>query len=425
MKPLKVLLCFIVLLFLFIETGGVLADDHLITNGKAVILMDAKSGRVLYENNSHEKLPPASLTKIMTGFLISENGNLDRKVTISEHAAGTPECTVYLEPGEVLTRMDLLYAAMLPSANDACVALAESIAGSEEDFINMMNRRADTLGLHNTHFVNPHGLHHENHYSTAYDLALLTKAALANPIFAEVVGAQRKVIPWNSRPDEDRILLNQNRLLHRYDDAIGVKTGYTRQAGNCVVGAAQRGDMLLIAVSMNSSTVYEDLETLFDYGFNNYHMAHLADTRDVSWDIMIEDGESATVTAIPAADLQVAVTDEEVPYLAYSLATKPKVSAPIMNGDLLGTCVIYLKGEPIGLIDVIAKNNVGIKSMEPPALAKTLSLITTSKWLIFISVFALLVLVFRKSTLLQNGLKRLILLLLRKRIPSQYRRPRY
>lgn len=424
MKSLRVLFCFIALLFLFFEPGYVSANDELVTKGKAVILMDAKSGRILYENNSQEKLPPASLTKIMTGFLISENGNLDRKVTISEHAANTPECTVYLEPGEVLTRMELLYAAMLPSANDACVALAESIAGSENSFVEMMNRRANALGLHNTHFVNPHGLHAENHYTTAYDLALLTKRALANPVFAEVVSTQREVIPWDSRPDEDRILLNQNRLLYRYDDAVGVKTGYTRQAGNCVVGAAQKGDMLLIAVSMNSSTVYEDLEILFDYGFNNYHMARLGETCDVSWDIMIENGESSSVTAVPVADLQVAVTEEEVPYLAYSLSVKPKVSAPIKNGDILGTCVIFLKGEQIGSIDAIAENNIGIKRVESSALSK-LSLMATSKWLICLGVFVLLILIFRRSTPLQNSLKRLILWLLRKRIPSQYRRPHY
>ena len=168
MKLLRTSVCLIVLLCIFFDTSYVLAgNNELALNGQAVILMDAKSGRVLYEFNSQEQLPPASLTKIMTGLLVAENGNLDKEVTISEHAANTPECTVYLEPGEILTRLELFYAAMLPSANDACVALAESIAGSETFFLEMMNQHAEELGLRNTHFVNHHGLHQEDHYASA------------------------------------------------------------------------------------------------------------------------------------------------------------------------------------------------------------------------------------------------------------------
>jgi D-alanyl-D-alanine carboxypeptidase (penicillin-binding protein 5/6) len=421
MKSLKIWLLFMAFWFLFCTPSCLLANDELVTNGKSVILMDAKSGRILYENNSTERVPPASLTKIMTGLLICENGNLNKKVIISEYAAATPESTAYLEAGEVLTRLELLYAAMLVSANDACVALAESMVDSETDFVEIMNRRANELGAYNTHFVNPHGLHDENHYSTAYDLAILTRVALVNPVFAEVVSTQRKIIPWDSRPDEDRILLNKNRLLYRYEDAVGVKTGYTRQAGNCVVGAAQRGDMLLIAVSLNSSTVYEDLETLLEFGFDNYHMAQLGKTQDLLWDIMIEDGESPTVRVRPVMDLQVAVTDEEVPYLSYSLSVKPKNSAPIRIGDILGTCKIYLEGEQVGQIEVIAQDEVLIKQMQAPALLRQplLNLCVT------LGILGVLILLFSKYPPLQNGLKRLILLLLRKRIPSQYRRPRY
>lgn len=389
------------------------------TSGKAVVLMDAYSGRVLYERNSHEQLPPASLTKIMTGFLAAENGDLEQKVTVSEYAAETPESTVYLEPGEVLTRMELLYAAMLPSANDACVALAESIAGSEESFLAMMNKKAEELGLKDTHFMNPHGLHDKNHYSSAYDMALLAKYALANPVFAKVVSTQRAVIPWDSRPNEDRILLNQNRLLYRYDDAVGVKTGYTRQAGNCVVGAAKRGDMFLVAVSMNSPTVYEELINMFEFGFNNYHMVRMGKASEISREVKVQNGSAETVSAVAKADVQIAVTDEEAPYLAYRLEAEPVVMAPVLTGDKLGSCILYLNGEQIGSIDLVAQNKISIKK------ASTSSVTSPNKWLIFLVSLAVLVFLFKKSNRLQNGLKRLLLILLRKRIPSQYRRPHY
>ena len=411
MKLLRISVGLIALLCLFFDTSYVLAGNELAINGQAVILMDAKSGRVLYERNGQEQLPPASLTKIMTGLLVTENGNLDKKVTVSKHAADTPECTIYLEPGEVLTRLELLYAALLPSANDASVALAESIAGSEANFLEMMNQRAEELGLQNTHFVNPHGLHYEEHYTSAYDLALLTKTALSNRLFAKVASTPRAVIPWDSRPDEDRLLLNQNKLLHRYDGAIGVKTGYTRQAGNCVVGAAKRGDMVLIAVSMNSSTVYEDLEILFDYGFENYYMASLGKSHDLSRSINVRNGESSTVTVLPATDLLVAVTDEEAPYLAYSLEIKPDVTAPIQTGDILGNCNLFIREESVGNIDLIAMHDVGIQTF-----SWTTTLFTVLKGLSLLTVCLLFIKMIRKRLRQQNS---------KGRIPSQYRRPHY
>ncbi|MGI5921646.1 MAG: D-alanyl-D-alanine carboxypeptidase family protein, partial [Syntrophomonadaceae bacterium] len=217
------------------------------TLAKAAVLMDASSGRVLYESNAHQRLSPASVTKIMTALLVAEQGNLEQKVTISQNAADTPESSVWLEPGEKLTRRQLLYACMLNSANDAAVALAESVAGSEQDFVQLMNRRARQLGMKDSHFGNPHGLETAGHYTSAYDLALLSREALTNKIFRQVVATQSTKIPWTGK-EYDRLLVNQNRLLYRYDGAIGVKTGYTKQAGNCVVGAAQRGSLVLIAV---------------------------------------------------------------------------------------------------------------------------------------------------------------------------------
>jgi len=391
------------------------------TNGKAVILMDATSGRVLYERNSHQQLPPASLTKIMTALLVVENGDLNQNVVISEFAAATPESTVYLEPGETLTRMELLYAAMLPSANDACNALAESIAGNEANFVKLMNKRVRELGLKNTQFKNAHGLHAEGHYSSAYDLALLSKKGLSNPLFAQVTQTQRKVIPWEGK-DEDRLLLNQNRLLYRYEGAIGVKTGYTRQAGNCVVGAARRGDMVLIAVSMNSPTVYEDLENMLNYGFNNYKMITLGKAGDISGEVKVLKGNSGKVRAKLSNDLSIAATEDEIPHLAYSFTLKPSIEAPVKKGEVLGKCRLYLQGKQIGNVDMIAAEEIPYK----PSLAEILNPmpILFSRWGILIAIIAAFG-VYRNRKILKKLLKRIILYLLHNKIPNQYKNHRY
>lgn len=397
------------------------------TNGKAVILMDFNSGRVLYERNSNQPLPPASLTKIMTGLLAVENGNLDKKVIISEYAAGIPECTVYLEPNEVLTRMELLYAAMLPSANDASTALAESIAGSETSFINKMNRRANELGLKNTHFLNPHGLEAKGHYSSAYDLALITKEALKYPLFKDVVSTKRAVIPWESREDEDRILLNQNRLLSRYEGAIGIKTGYTKQAGNCVVGAAQRGSTTLIAVSMNSPTVYDDLQQMLDYGFENYKTVTVGSFEEISGEVKVLEGESPTIKVEPADSLKIAVSDEEALYLTYLVDLEGTANAPIAKGDVLGTCKLYIKGNHIHSVDMIASQSIDIKHSVIKSLVSSskISELVLSKWGIRIIGLTLLFMMYIKRNKLEDGLKRVLLYLLRNRAPNQYKNQRF
>jgi len=393
------------------------------TGGKAVILMDAASGRVLYERDSHTELPPASLTKIMTAMLVVENGDLEHKVTASEHAANTPESSIYLEPGEVLTRMDLLYAAMLPSANDACTALAESIAGDEASFVLQMNKRAAELGLKNTHFANPHGLEAKGHYTSAYDLALLTRQALSYSLFVRVARTENKTIPWQAK-DEDRILLNHNRLLYNYDGAIGVKTGYTRQAGNCVVGAAQRGDMILIAVTMNSPTIYKDLQNMLDYGFNNYKIINLCKAGEVMGKVDILNGQSKQVDVTLARNLSVAAADDEIPNLAYSMTLEPSAKAPIEKGDILGVCRLYLKGEYISNTNIVAEERIGIRQtwMETSVLGRLANTIFDKSNILILGLI-LVVYLFRKR--LEKALKRLILFLLPQKIKEQHRNQRF
>lgn len=332
---------------------------------KAALLMETSSGRVLFQKNGQERLPPASVTKIMTALLVVETKDLDRSVIISEHAALTPECTVYLQEGENLMRHNLLYACMLNSANDAATALAESVAGSEAVFVRLMNQRAGEIGMLDTHFCNPHGLHDARHYTTAYDLALLTRQALSYPEFCELVSTKTKVIDWAHH--QDRQLFNQNRLLSRYAGAIGVKTGYTRQAGNCVVGAATRGGMTLIAVALNSSTVYGDLAQMLDYGFNNYQMKQV-DMANLSHSLPVADGMGTTVTAVPAEPMQLALTAAEAPYLQVDVAPGAGLKAPIEAGDIIGSVKLRLYDDVVAQSDLIALDSVAACVARPQSL---------------------------------------------------------
>ncbi len=362
-------LCILLTLFCFalhIPDNPVKADSpaenaaYPTTQGKAVLLMDAHSGRVLYEVNSHQHLSPASVTKIMTGLLVVENGNLNQVVEVSEKAATTPESAIWLEVGEKLTRGQLLYALMLNSANDASVALAESVAGSEEAFVKLMNRRAQQLGMKDTHFCNPHGLEESGHYTSAYDLAVLGREAMKHKVFREVVATKTHKIPWAGN-DYERLLINKNRLLWRYDDAIGIKTGYTKQAGNCVVGAAKRGTLTLIAVSLNSPTVYPDLQAMLDYGFANYTLKTIKEAHQVSVKVPVVNGQQETVLAVPKTDLMVAVTTEEMPHVSYTVHPRDQITAPVKEGQVVGTCKIQVAGTEVSSVELLATTAVAEK----------------------------------------------------------------
>jgi D-alanyl-D-alanine carboxypeptidase (penicillin-binding protein 5/6) len=323
--------------------------------------MDASSGRVLYEKNAHEHLPPASVTKIMTALLLVEKRDLNRVVTISQNAADTPESSIWLEAGEKLTREQLLYACMLNSANDAAEALAESVAGSEKNFVKLMNQRARELGMKDTHFCNPHGLQTSGHYTSAYDLALLSREALNHKVFRQVVSTKNIKIPWAGN-DYDRLLINQNRLLYRYDGTIGIKTGYTKQAGNCVVGAAQKGSLVLIAVALNSPSVYQDLEQMLDYGFANYSKETIKPGKQLTAKVQVANGQDKTVQARPKTDLNIAVKAKEKSQISYKLYPKKQVAAPVKKGQVLGSCKIYISGHEVGKVDLIACTSVTLQT---------------------------------------------------------------
>lgn len=252
------------------DLGWFLTDPEQLSAASAV-LMDADTGAILFARYHMEQRSPASTTKIMTALLILEEGRLDEKVVITERAADAGGTGLGLKRGQRVTLRDLLWAILLKSANDAALAAAEHVGGSEERFVDRMNAKAVSLGMEGTHFTNPHGLDNPDHYSTAYDLAILTRQALRNPIFARMVQTREARLAIltgrNGRVVKRKILRTHNQLLGQFVGADGVKTGYTERAGRCLVASATRGDHQLIAVLLNDSHRWAEAAALLEYGF--------------------------------------------------------------------------------------------------------------------------------------------------------------
>ena len=238
-------------------------------SAQGAALMEAQSGQLLFGQNENERLPMASTTKIMTALVAIENGDPEQLCVVSGHAAGVEGSSLYLKEGEVYTLAQLLYGLLLRSGNDAATVIAESVGGSEQAFVDLMNERAAQMGLENTHFDNPTGLDGDTHYTTARELAMLTACALQNEEFCKYFGARQYVIGETST-HEGRTLVNKHRLLTLREDVIGGKTGYTKASGRSLVTAARSDGMTLVAVTINDPNDWADHEELLDWGFESY-----------------------------------------------------------------------------------------------------------------------------------------------------------
>ncbi|WP_226085265.1 D-alanyl-D-alanine carboxypeptidase family protein [Mesobacillus sp. S13] len=245
-------------------------------SARSAILIEQESGRVLFEKDAHKVSRIASITKIMTAILAIESGKLDEKVKVSEKAVRAEGSSIYLKPGEKIRLEDLVYGLMLRSGNDAAVAIAEHVGGSLDGFVYMMNEKAQQIGMQNTHFANPHGLDdHENHVSTAYDMAILTRYAMENEVYKEISGTKVHRAP-NPTETWDRVWKNKNRLLtEKYKYSTGGKTGYTKRAKRTLVSTAQKDDFGLIAVTLNAPDDWNDHIQMFETAFSNYDIAEL------------------------------------------------------------------------------------------------------------------------------------------------------
>lgn len=264
-------------------------------------LLDPVGGELLAEGNADIHRPMASTTKIMTALVVLERLQPDEVITIPTEAVGIEGSSIYLFAGEQITVRTLLYAMMLSSANDAATALALHTAGSIDAFAALMNEKAAAMGLKNTHFCNPHGLHDPEHYTTARDLALLTAAALENEAFAEIVATERYSAPQIGT-DAHRLFLNHNRLLHTMSGTVGVKTGFTKASGRCLVSAARREGLLLIAVTLNDPNDWRDHTALLEWGFAHY-MAFAPEFSALT--LPVVGGESTATSLVPASPVRI------------------------------------------------------------------------------------------------------------------------
>ena len=331
--------------------GGAAAEPA----ARSAILMEAETGRVLYEKNAHEPLPMASTTKVMTALLALEEGELTDLVTAGPNAFGVPGTSLYLSLGEQLTLEQMLYGLMLASGNDAAVAIAEHIGGSTEQFCRMMTRRAAEIGCENTVFITPHGLPAAGHHTTAWDLALITREAMKHPVFRQIVSTQRASLPWSGH-EYDRVLTNKNRLLSSYPGALGVKTGYTKAAGRCLVFAAERAGLRLIGVVLNCPDWFDEAAAMLDEGFARWQMVTILSRGETVRMVPVEGGEQSSVRVVAASDAAAPVQLDAWPDLKIEL---PDVlPAGIQRGQQVGSASLIDEGQTLITVPLIAAEAV-------------------------------------------------------------------
>ncbi|MBZ4665836.1 D-alanyl-D-alanine carboxypeptidase family protein [Mahella sp.] len=344
-----------------ITSEALAVEDPPQTSASAAALMEVETGRVLYGKDADKRYPMASTTKIMTAITAIEYGDLSDIVEVSDNASGVEGSSIWLEVGERLTLEDLLYGLMLRSGNDAAVAIAEHVGGSVEKFVDIMNQKAKMIGAKNTHFANPHGLPDEDHYTTAYNLALITAYAMKNPIFKQIVSTKYRKIPWEGH-QWDRAMQNKNKLLWKYEGANGVKTGYTKEAGRCLVAAAYRNGMQLVAVVLNDDPMWEDSMALLDYGFDNFSMYEALPKDETIIDVPVLKGKEDKVALKTARAVVIPATDEEINRLRVEFHYPPAIEAPITTGKDYGTAEVLLDGQTIAATKLIAVQDVKDKN---------------------------------------------------------------
>lgn len=327
------------------------------TNASCAILMDAESGRVLYEQNSHQPRLIASITKLMTALVAVERADdLDEVVTVKGEWLGSEGSSIYLKAGEEITLRGLLYGLLLQSGNDAAMAIACHTAGSEADFVALMNRRAAELGMKDSSFANPSGLNDERHFSTAYDMALLAQACLANETVAEICATRSITIGT-------RTFVNHNKLLARYEGCVGMKTGFTEKAGRTLVSAAARDGQTLICVTLNDGDDWNDHMKLLDYGFATFPRQVLCQEGEVLGSVSVAGSLIPTMAVEAQGELGYPLKAGEKPVMETELLRCP--SAPIDPLVQLGEARWLLDGQVIARMPLMSQGSAGVDVREP------------------------------------------------------------
>lgn len=311
-------------------------------SASSAIVIDKNSKRVLSSKNSDKQMGMASTTKIMTALVALENGDLNSVVKISPSAAGVEGSSMYLTAGEEITLENLIYGLMLVSGNDAATAIAEHISGSVEKFAGLMNEKAQAIGAKNTHFDNPHGLSADTHYTTAYDLALITAYALDNPKFKEIVSTKSKKIPWQGK-NYDRQLKNHNKFLSLYEGCIGVKTGFTKATGRCLVTAVEKDNLTLVCVTLNAPDDWNDHKILYDSAFNEYKAFKIKEKASRLEIIDAGNAENDNVYGVVKNDLYFPIKEGETVNINYEPYSN--LTAPINCDKDIGKIYAEINGE--------------------------------------------------------------------------------
>lgn len=411
----RTVIIFIILILIILPINVALATeidktnynpDNLKTNSSSIILMDAKTGKILYSKDAFKRMYPASTTKLMTAILTLENCKLTDVATVSHNAIysipiGYSHAS--LKEGEKLTIEQLLNVLLIPSANDAAIVLAEHIAGSEEKFAEMMNEKAKALGCLDTHFVNPNGIHNDNHYSTAYDLSLIGRYAMQFDDIMRIAKVSQYTLPKTNKYNKrDRIFNATNALIDKnenyyYEYATGLKTGYTDKSGSCIVATAERNGVELLEVVLGSKSIsdrYKDCIKLFDYGFENYSYKNLVTANNIIDTIEIDGAtkETKSLCVIAKENIDILLKNNVNTYnLEPKIELKENLSAPISKDEVIGKISYEIDGETYST-DLIAEHLVTASNFET-ILFRVL--------LIFLILY-LLVIILKKSNKSKN-----------------------
>ncbi|WP_053957365.1 D-alanyl-D-alanine carboxypeptidase family protein [Inediibacterium massiliense] len=358
-------ICFILILNngLFISKA-----EEFHVDAKSAILIDAGSGKVIYEKNSHDKLPPASVTKIMTMLLAMEaidQGKISLKdqVTISERASSMGGSQLYLEPGESKSVDQLLKGIAVASANDACIGLAEYISGTEETFVQKMNKRAKELGMNDTQFMNTNGLPQEGHYTSAYDISIMSRELLKYPKIHEylTIWMSTMKVGLPNKKETNLQLTNTNKLIRTYPGANGIKTGFTSDAKYCLSGSATKNGLTLIAVVLGcetSSIRFEEAKKLLNYGFASYSSVSIAKKNQIMDEVKVEKGNKEKVMVMTKESVNTLVKKGEENKVQKEIIVPKSIKAPVKKNQKIGEIILTKDGTEIGRVDLVAKEEI-------------------------------------------------------------------
>lgn len=362
-KKNKLITFFMIFLLVFIPNASVLADDteafDLKLTAQSAILIEASTGRVIWEKDADVRHYPASMTKMMTGILALEKLPPKADVVISPNAAATEDCPLEIVAGECLSADNIITGMLMESDNGAAVAIAEAVDGSVSQFVQRMNERAQAIGMSNTHFVNPNGLTEANHYSTARDMAKLARFAMNNKKFREIVSTKNQVIHWEVPARQQKLAENTNKLLANYNGMNGIKTGWTEAAGGCLAASARRNGVELIAIVMQTpgpDDRFADARKLLDYGFKQVKMVKGIAKDRVSRKLWVRGGTSASVMAHPAEDINYPLINGEDPkHYTLSYDVPKVIAAPLKDGETVGRIIIKYDNKEVGSVPMISE----------------------------------------------------------------------